>query len=452
MTHVDCGGTRTIAEFLATLSARTLPPAVLDMARLCLADWLGVALGAADEPAARIVRDTALSWSNAGASTVLLGGAAAAPVAALCNGTLAHCLDFDDTYVKAVVHISAPVWAATLAVGEDVGASESQMLTAYIGGFEAAARAGMGLGELVTARGWHGTGVFGRIGAAAAAGVLLKLDIAATVNALGTAATQAGGLTASFGTMAKPFHAGKAAMDGVIAAQLASRGFTAAQHVLDAGGGLDSALIQDRCATLQAPDFSHWEILDNSFKPYAACHLTHPAIDAAKAARAATPNVANATSVEADVGALALQVTGCKSGTPATGLEAKFDLKYCIALALHGQPLSAAAFAEPWRCNPAVAATAARIKATAAPDLGFASARLRVGGETQKQFDVAIARGHPGNPLDWNDMQEKFLGLLPPSADGQALFERLRLFGDRHANSEPLLVQARSLLATPSNH
>lgn len=69
-----------------------------------------------------------------------------------------------------------------------------------------------------------------------------------------------------------------------------------------------------------------------------------------------------------------------------------------------------------------------------------------------QQFDVAVARGHPGNPLDRNDMHQKFLGLLPPSTNGQALFERLRNFGDMQAHNEPLLVQARSMLATPSNH
>src|SRR5690606_28478015 len=142
---------------------------------------------------------------------------------------------------------------------EELGASEQQMLAAFVCGFETAARAGYGLGELVTARGWHGTGVFGRIGAAAAASVLLELDEEAALHALGAAATQASGLAASFGTMAKPFHAGKAAMDGVIAAQLAARGFRAATSLLDVGAGLDSALIQDRSATMRPADFSGWE-------------------------------------------------------------------------------------------------------------------------------------------------------------------------------------------------
>src|SRR5438067_11913731 len=155
------------------------------------------------------------------------------------------------------------------------------MLAAFITGFEVAARIGDGLGEPVSARGWHGTGVFGRLGAAAAASVLLRLDAERTLHALGAAATQTSGLVASFGTMAKPFHAGKAAMDGVVAAQLAAAGLAAAPGLLEPGGGLDNALVQDGTVRIAPVDLAGWRILDNSFKPYAACHLTHPAVDAA---------------------------------------------------------------------------------------------------------------------------------------------------------------------------
>src|SRR5215208_4419549 len=86
--------------------------------------------------------------------------------------------------------------------------------------------------------------------------------------------------------MAKPFHAGRAAMDGVVAATLAASGFTAATGLFDPGGGLDNALVQDRGVALAPVAFTGWNILDNSFKPYAACHLTHPAIDAARTLRA----------------------------------------------------------------------------------------------------------------------------------------------------------------------
>ncbi len=428
---------RKLAAFITGMRTRELPPEVLDAARMCLADWLGVALGAHDEDAGRVVRETAAGWKSQGKSTVIFGkGNAAAPFAALANGTLAHCLDFDDTYVKAITHTSAPVWAATLALGEETGATESEMLAAYITGFETACRAGYGMGEAVTARGWHSTGVFGRIGAAAASAALLKLNEEQTLHALGAAATQTAGLTASFGTMAKPFHAGKAAMDGVLSAQLAAGGFHAATNLLEPGGGLDGAVVQDKSARIQPADFSGWEILNNSFKPYASCHLTHPAIDAARS-MAKQLNDGEVKSIRADVGALALQVTGEKSGAPATPLEGKFDMKYCIALALRGRTLSAADFREPWRRDEAALAYASKVYVHAASDMGFASARVtveRANGEILIE-EVAVAKGHPGNPLTWDDMWAKFSGLNEDrlGARTRGLFDAVRGFGNGSA-------------------
>ena len=426
-----------LAKYIAGAGERALPPEVAEMARLCLADWLGVAIGAAEEPAGRIVRETVAAWCSAGSSTVLFakgpGGTAAAPFAALANGTLAHCLDFDDTYVRAITHTSAPVWAAVLALGEALGAEEGAMLAAFATGFEVAARIGDGLGEPVSARGWHGTGVFGRLGAAAAASVLLRLDAPRALHALGAAATQTAGLTASFGTMAKPFHAGKAAMDGVVAAQLAAAGFEAATGLFEPGGGLDNALVQDRSAGISAVDVSGWRILDNSFKPYAACHLTHPAVDAARALAPGANALAALQSARVEVGPLAQQITGGKSGAPASPLEGKFDLKYCVALGLAGHDLSAADFREPWQPDPAVCDTARKVEVAVSPEMGFAASRLSLDfadGRIETKH-VPVAKGHPGNPMDWDDMHAKFAALTAPylGPRSEALFDLAREFG-----------------------
>jgi 2-methylcitrate dehydratase PrpD len=435
-----------IAAYIAGAPQRVLPSEVAGMARLCLADWLGVAIGAGEEPAGRIVREVAASWRSEGRATVLFGGTAAAPFAALANGTLAHCLDFDDTYVKAITHTSAPVWAATLALGEEMGADETAMLSAFVTGFETAARIGSGLGEAVTARGWHGTGVFGRLGAAAAASALLRLDAKQALHALGAAATQTGGLTASFGTMAKPFHAGRAAMDGIVAAQLAASGFAAATGLFEPGGGLDTAMVQDRTVTIAPVDFTGWRILDNSFKPYAACHLTHPAVDAALALALSANERGAIASVRAEIGALAEQITGGKSGAPASPLEGKFDLKYCVALGLHGHAVSAADFREPWDADPAICATAGKIESVVSPEMGFASARLAVefADGRREMAHVPIAKGHPGNSMNWDDMHGKFDALVAPrlGARSEALFNLVREFG-----RGDVLAEIRAMLA-----
>jgi 2-methylcitrate dehydratase PrpD len=421
---------RILGDFIAGTADRTLAAQVLDQARLCLTDWMAVAVGAGDEDAGRIVRDTVRAWQSAGRATVLFGAPAAAPMAALANGTLAHCLDFDDTYVDAVTHTSAPVWAATLALGETLGSGEAAMLSAFVTGFEVAARVGRGLGQAVTARGWHGTGVFGRIGAAAAAAALLGLDAGRARHALALAATQTSGLTASFGTMAKPFHAGKAAMDGILAAELAAAGMTAAPELLEAGGGLDRALIQDQSLSLDRAGFAGWKILENSFKPYAACHLTHPAVDAARAADAAPAEIVAA---EATVAPLALQITGQTRGQPESALAGKFDLKYCVALGLHGYDLSAADFAEPWQCDATVAETAAKIRVSGDPAVDYAAARLKIttADDREALIEVPVGKGHPGNPMGWDDMASKFGALVAPRLDSRAgeLFGLLRDFG-----------------------
>ncbi len=424
---------RVIAQFVADGASRQPPPDVLDAARMCLVDWVGVCTGAQAENAGHVVRTVASAWGQQGRSTLLLGGQGAAVAAALCNGTLAHCLDFDDTFVKANTHTSAPLWAATLALGEETGASEYEMLSAFITGFEVAARVGSGLGEAVTARGFHATGVFGRLAAAAACSALLKLDADAVKHALGVAATQASGLTGSFGTMSKPFHAGKAAMDGVLSAQLAAAGFKAATELLEPQGGLDSAIIQDRSAAIMPADFSGWEILNNSFKPYAACHLTHPAIDAARAAGRELGDIGQIESVQVQLGALAHQITGSKTGAPSSALEGKFDLKYCVALALHGRHLSAADFTDPLNGDEHVRATAAMVHAAPDAAMGYTSAEVRVllRGGGMHRAHVPVAKGHPGNPMTWDDMQTKFEGLVEPVAGARTreIFERLREFG-----------------------
>ncbi len=425
---------RAIAEFVADNPTRVPPTEVLDAARMCLVDWVGVCIGAHSERAGQIVRTVAASWGQSGRSTLLLGGQGSALAAALCNGTLAHCLDFDDTYIKGNTHTSAPLWAATLALGEETGATEHEILCAFVTGFEVSARVGYGLGEAVTARGFHATGVFGRLGAAAACAALLRLDADGCQHALGLAATQASGLTASFGTMSKPFHAGKAAMDGVLSAQMAAAGFKAATELLEPNGGLDGSIIQDKAFAIAPASFERWEILNNSFKPYAACHLIHPAIDAARGAGVDTKNVEAIQEVEVEVGALAHQVTGGRSGAPSSALEGKFDMRYCVALALHGRRLSVSDFMDPLHGDDDVRRTAGKVRTAASERMGYTSAgvKVKLRDGSVREYEVQISKGHPGNPMGWADMQAKFESLVEPAAGAQTqeIFDRLRDFGN----------------------
>ncbi len=420
--------TQKIAEYIFENYSKNIPDEVLDRGRLCLADWLCVAKGALSESAARVVYETTKDNHDRGSSSLLLGGVADALTAALCNGTLAHCLDFDDTHIKSNTHTSAPLYAATIALGQELGSSEEEILRAFITGFEVSTRVGYGVGEIITEKGWHCTGIFGAIGSAASACVLYQLDQAQIINALSAAATQASGFTVSFGTMAKPFHAGKAAFNGLMAAKLAKHGFVAQQDMFALEGGFIQALVQDKSASLTAVNFDQWEILNNSFKPYAACHLVHPAVDTIKKLLTFT-SIKDIQSLDIEVGELAMQVTGQKSGKPKSPLEGKFDMKYCVALALKGSDLMVGDFSDQAIHNQETIQLTDLVSVKPSLEMGYTSARLnaQLKDGQNKLVEVAISRGHPGNPINWNDMQIKFNHLVTD----ELLWNNIKKFGEK---------------------
>ena len=413
-----------IVEFLAAARTRVYPPEVIAAARMCLVDWAGVAIGAADEAPGTILRD---AMHEPGAAMLLSGGTAGSTAAALINGTLAHTLDFDDTHVASLTHISGPTWAATLALASRLDDDDADLLGAFISGFEVGGRLGRIVGPALLERGVHATAVIGGLAATAAGCALLGLDETQTASALGLAATQAGGLTISFGTMAKPFHAGKAAMNAVIAVQLARAGFTASHEALDNSKGLAAALIQDRSQSFCPLTSERWQILGNTFKPYASCLLTHASIDCARDLSAAR-NGAAIERVVAEVHPLAIELAG--KTQPRTPLEAKFSLVFCIALGLKGYTASAADFSSTRLQDTGIQQIAERVKLKAEPSLRETAARISLTTHNglQHEAETPFALGNPENPMRWPDMKAKFIALterrLRASAD--ALFERLR--------------------------
>jgi len=422
----------TAGRFIAGAKRQNFPAEVVDAARKCLVDTVGVALGARDEPAGQVARRVAANWGSRGQAQVLLGGKAAAAPAALVNATMGHCLDYDDTHVGAVAHLSNPTWNATLAMGLHLGASERDMLAAFIAGFEMGARLGNnGLGQVINLRGFHSTGVFGCLASATAASVLLGLDEAGVRNALGAAATQVGGLVGSFGTMAKPFHAGKAALNGILAAELAAEGFEAAQTMIEPDGPLARALVQDKAMLLQTLDLAgEWELPRNTFKPYSCCLLTHPVVDSARkvADKIKGRDVAE---IVVRVGPPAIHLAG--KTAPVTGLEGKFSTAYCAALGLTGHSATAADFDDAVVADPALQNLVRRTRLVAEDARDVRSARIEIkfldGGSLDSE--TAMALGNPGNPMSWDDMRVKFDALVEPvlgRQDCAALFDVLRRF------------------------
>ena len=433
-------------RYISTAKGQNYPKEVVDAARMCLVDTIGVAVGAQGEGAGEAVRRVAARWGTAGKAQVILGGRAAPAAAALVNATMAHCLDYDDTHVGATAHLSGPTWNAALAVGLDAGAGEREILAAFIAGFETAARlGGNGFGRQANERGFHSTGVFGCFGAAAAASVLLGLDEAGVVNALGAAATQAAGLVGSFGTMAKPFHSGKAAMNGVLAAELAAEGFVAAQDMVEPEGPLVQAFIQDRSKVIDALDYSgEWELTRNTFKPYSACLLTHPAIDSARK----LSNRVNGREIEkvrVEISPFMLQMAG--KTDPQTGLEGKFSGAYCVALGLHGYMATAQDYTDARVRQPELRDTLARVEFVPVEGMDVRAARMevRLADGTELAAETPMALGNPENPMSWDDMRAKFDALVEPvlgREKGAELFQALRHFDTGSLDEYVRLVKA----------
>jgi len=332
------GPTLELAQRIAQTRFVGLSPESCTVASQALLDFIGVTLAGRDEPLAQILR-AQIEAEGGHPQAHILGTPLRASVrqAALQNGTAGHAHDYDDVHDAMIGHPTVPVAPAVLALGEHLGCAGAELLAAFCAGVETECILGRYAGASHYARGWHATATLGTFGAAAAAANLLELDTQTTAAALGIAATQAAGLKSQFGTMCKPLHAGHAAATGVEAALLASRGFTSRLDMLEThqgfmatqaeGGSLDRFY-----AALASAEF----VPDICFKYHAACYLTHSAIEAALQIRRCndlSPKRVEQVEVWVNPGHFDV----CNIAEPATGLEAKFSLRFTLALALAGE-------------------------------------------------------------------------------------------------------------------
>ena len=420
-----------LVDFVLGLDPKSLPDAVTEAAGLCLTDWIGVAIRGSTEPLAGAL-DAVLTAAGGDpqATVVGRGRRTSALLAALANGAQGHALDFDDTHLGSIVHGSAPVAPVVLAIAEWRGRPGADAVAAFVAGFEVETRIGRVIGPLLADRGWHVTAVLGHFGAVAAAGKLLGLTAEQLGRALGIAGTQAAGLEQSLGTMCKPLHPGKAAMNGILAALLAREGFTGPTGILDERPGLPGTFVGVSDLTPALEDLGkRFEILDNSTKLYAACHLLHATIDAGRAIRERTAPLPDAiAAVECHVHPLAVKVAAIPE--PRSGLEAKFSAAYCAALALTRGEAGEAEFTDATAPDPALVGLASRIRPVADPALGIPEARMRVRLRDGRVLDevVRAARGTPGRPVSRAEVEDKFrrlAGVVLPSAQVGRLLETL---------------------------
>jgi 2-methylcitrate dehydratase PrpD len=282
-------------DFISRARLSAFPAEAVTIAKRCIIDGLGVMLAGSTQPTSRILRDYVRATS-AHAQVTAFGpepfktGAASA---ALVNGTSGHALDWDDTQLATsadrifglLTHPTIPPLVAALAIGERLQVSGAQFLEAFLTGFEVECKIAEAIHPNHYMKGFHSSGTVGTFGAAVAAAKLLGLDGDALAHALAIAASSASGIRVNFGSMTKPLHVGRAAQNGIVAAELAAGGFTGGNDALDPpwgffqtfshGEGFDAARIVGK---LGNPHTIVWPGV--SIKPYPCGVLGHPTMDA----------------------------------------------------------------------------------------------------------------------------------------------------------------------------
>ncbi|SFZ81877.1 2-methylcitrate dehydratase PrpD [Devosia enhydra] len=339
----DKGGTAPLATALAErlVASRSAPLSALSRrwARDAMLDTVGVTLGGMGEPALQHLLALPGMAGATGRSTLLGIGATTGPLdAALINGTAAHALDYDDCATAAMLHPSAVLVPALLALGEHCGASGRRALLAYVLGFEAAMRIGIASVPAHLHRGWHPSATIGIFGATAAATTLLDLDTEATATALCIAASLASGIGGNIGSMTKPLHCGQAARHGVMAALLAQQGFSARETALDGRNGffhvfngLDAPDVDEVLGGWMSP--STIETTELGPKLYPCCGSTHSSIALALKLRR-EQNIEPDQIAGIDIRINPTRLLNIDTPDPQTPLASKFSLQYVVARAL----------------------------------------------------------------------------------------------------------------------
>jgi 2-methylcitrate dehydratase PrpD len=390
--------TLTLAERACAVTYDGLPEPVRELTRQCLLDYLAVGLaGAGDELVDILLAE--LSEAGGAAQAAVIGHAARLPMlsAALVNGAIAHALDYDDVNLAMPGHPSVAILPALLALAEERKSSGKAVIAAFVAGYETCCRIGMAMRPGHYTRGFHATGTVGAFGAAAACAHLLGLDVETTARALGIAGTQSAGLKSQFGTMCKPFHAGKAAQNGLLAARLAARGFSSRPDLVECVQGFAATHTPDFYPEKALAEPKHgFHIFANLFKYHAACYMTHAPIECGRQLR--EQGVA-----PADIAAITLSLHHatdkvCNIPAPTDGLEAKFSLRQTVAMALAGvDTASLGAYSVATATDPALMRLRERINFDFREDYPEAGAEIAIelkdGGKASAKFDAGIPNG-----------------------------------------------------------
>jgi 2-methylcitrate dehydratase PrpD len=449
------GVTSAVVAFIAHTSFDRIPEKAIVEARRCLIDGFGVVLAGATVRGSAIVRHYITGPEHCTGPAAPTGAAGMASVlgperlradaarAALANGASGHAMDFDDTQLSSssdrvfglLTHPTVPALAASLAVGERLDVPGRLFVEAFLTGFEVECKMAEAIDPDHYQRGFHSTGTLGTFAAVASAAKLMQLTPGQITHALGIAASTSSGIRVNFGSMTKPLHAGRAAENGIVAAELAARGFTAGDDPLDGewgyfqvlGGGADVPRIVPALGqpfSIVSPGVS--------FKPYPCGSLGHPTMDAML--KLVTDHDVKADQIaRIRVRAGSNILNPLRYKTAKTELEAKFCLPFMMASIALRRRAGIREFTDEFVSSTAVQALMARVDTIFDPQIearGFDRMRSVVevestDGRTFTEASDERYRGGPEKPFTRTDLHEKFTDcaslVLPPDRIRRAL-------------------------------
>jgi 2-methylcitrate dehydratase PrpD len=451
------------AEFVVNLKLTDIPAEALELGKKSILDGLGLALSGSRAETWKLIQEylKPFGFPPSGGAAVL-GSAVRLPArfAAFANGVAIHVDDYDDTQLAVgkdrvyglLVHPTVCVLPAALATAEVESKSGKDLLVAYHAGVEVECKIAEAISPRHYEDGFHSTGTCGVFGGTAACAKLKGLDVVRTSRAFGVAASHAAGLRENFGTMMKPFQAGHATESGVVAADFAAIGWTAAEQILEAqrgffhayGGTYDPAAIVDRLGnpwTLQNPGAS--------IKPFPSGSLTHPGMT--EMLRLIRANSIKAADVErVEVGTNHVNANTLIHHHPATGLQGKFSMEFCMAILLLDGKADQRTFTDTVVNRDDVKKMIERVHFYVDPEAEKAGydkmttilkITLKDGRTISGRAD--FGKGSPSDPMSFDDVAEKFLGCATyadwPSSKASRVVDLVRKLED--------VADVRSLIA-----
>jgi 2-methylcitrate dehydratase PrpD len=414
-----------LAQWSSRLAFDDLPADVVRATKLRVLDVIGLALAGASTPFGRSVRDAAVAMSTPGRARIFgTGDGVNVTMAAFANGALSQALEYDDTHIESIVHMSSPSVAAALALGDTMRISGRELVTAVALGNEISCRAGSVAPGQFHRRGFHPSGLFATFGVTFLAARLLQLDAEAAARAAGICGSFASGILECWvdGTQTKFLHPGWSAQSGIVAAFLARAGTTGPAEVFEGRWGLFATHLQDEAAPRDFARLTHdlgsrWDSRNASLKPFPAAHVLHPYISALLRLRNARDvRAADVESIDCPVAPFIVPIV-CEPQSeklaPTSDSHGRISLQYTLAEALVRGALGRYAYSDENLHDAAILAVARRVRFHADPSFpgpgrfkGAVTVRLK-DGRTLTEVEE-YNRGSAENPMSDDEVRAKF--------------------------------------------